>query len=52
MTTVSINKHLKLRIMRGRAVEGLTVCDSDTSPLNYTCICAVAQLFKEICVLH
>ena len=28
-----MNKHLKLRIMRGRAVEGLTVRDSDTSPL-------------------
>ena len=34
MRTVSINKHLKLRIMRGRAVEGLTVRDSDTSPLR------------------
>jgi len=33
MRTVSINKHLKLRIMRRRAVEGLTVRDSDTSPL-------------------
>ena len=35
MRTVSINKHLKLRIMRGRAVEGLTVRDSDTSPLSF-----------------
>ena len=34
MRTVSINKHLKLRIMRGRAVEGLAVRDSDTSPLS------------------
>jgi len=34
MRTVSINKHLKLRIMRGLAVEGLTVRDSDTSPLS------------------
>ena len=35
MRIVSINKHLKLRIMPGRAVEGLTVRDSDTSPLNF-----------------
>jgi len=37
MRTVSINKHLKLRIMRRRAVEGLTVRDSDTSPLTFKC---------------
>jgi len=35
MRTVPINKHLKLRIMRGRAVEGLTVRDSDTSPFTF-----------------
>ena len=34
MRTVSINKYLKLRIMRGRTVEGLTVRDSVTSPLT------------------
>jgi len=34
MRTVSINKHLKLRIMRRCAVEGLPVSDSDTSPLS------------------
>ena len=61
MKTVSINKHLKLRIMRGRAVEGLTVRDIDTSPLTvnrslwhqYTCRCVhytgVLDISTHIC---